>query len=232
MKTIRETDLFLPVQTFLSQQGYCVRAEVRHCDITAVKGDELIVVELKKSLNLSLLIQAAERQKFADSVYVAVASFPGRSMPRNFKGACHLLKRLELGLILVTFLKTKTRVEILFHPSEYKRRNQRKTRQSIIQESSDRTGNYNTGGSCKRKIMTAYRERAVHIACLLSEKGGLSPAELRRLGASKNAQRMLSDNHYGWFERVRRGIYRLHPQGEEALKQYPDLVAHYHRLIP
>lgn len=231
MKAISESDLFKPVEDYLILQGYNVKGEVLHCDITAVKDDELIVVELKKNLNLSLLIQAADRQRFADSVYVAVARTTSHSFPKNFKGACHLLKRLELGLILVTFLKTKTKAEIIFHPSEYKKRKSHKKRRAVIREISGRTHNFNTGGITGRPIITAYRESAIHIACALKIKGRLSPAELRAIGTSTKTQRILSDNHYGWFERIKRGVYRLHPHGQKALKQYPDLTEHYTLII-
>lgn len=231
MKTLKESDLFKPVQDYLVSQGYRVNGEVLNCDITAVKDNELVVIELKKNLNMSLLIQAANRQKFAESVYVAIACSGYDSLPRNFKGACHLLKRLELGLLLVRFLKTKTKVEIIFHPSEYKKRKSHKLRKSIIRELSGRTENYNTGGIKGKPIITAYREKAIHIACALAFKGELSPAELRALGTSKNTQRILSDNYYGWFERVKRGLYRLHSNGKKALTEYPDLNEHYTLLI-
>ncbi len=231
MKPIRESDLFKPIQEYLINQGYSVKAEVLNCDITAVKEDELVVIELKKNLNISLLIQAADRQKFADSVYVAIATEPSKRLPRHFKGACHLLKRLEMGLILVSFLKTKTKVEIIFHPTEYKKRRSHKVRRSIIREISGRTGNYNTGGSTGRPIITAYRESAIHIACFLLKYDELSPAKLRQFGASSKAQNILADNHYGWFERVKIGVYSLHPQGKKALVQYPDLVEHYKIIV-
>ncbi len=231
MKDINESDLFEPVKDYLAAQGYNVKAEVRNCDITAVKDDELVIVELKKSLNISLLIQAANRQKFADTVYVAVAAKPDGPRPRNFKGACHLLKRLELGLILVTFLKTRTKVEILFHPSEFKKRKNPKIRRNIIREISGRTGNFNTGGTTGKQIITAYRESAIHIACCLMAYDELSPAKLRQFGTSKKTQNILCDNHYGWFERVKRGVYRLHPQGKKALAQYSDLVDHYKTMV-
>ena len=231
MKAIRESDLFEPIQDYLIAQGYSVKAEVLHCDITAVKDDELVVIELKKTLNLGLLIQAANRLKFADSVYVAIATQPGKRLPRHFKGACHLLKRLELGLILVSFLKTKTKVEIIFHPCEFEKRKSHKVRRNIIREISGRTGNFNKGGITGTKIITAYREAAIHISCFLLVHGELSPVKLRQLGASKKTQRILSDNHYGWFDRVKRGVYTLHPQGKKALEQYPDLVAHYRILV-
>lgn len=231
MKSISESDLFEPIQDYLIAQGYTVNAEVKNCDITAVKDDELVVIELKKSLNISLLIQAANRQKFADSVYVAIPTRPGKRLPRHFKGACHLLKRLELGLILVSFLKTKTKVEIIFHPCEFKKRKSHKAKRNIIREISGRTGNFNKGGSTGTQIITAYRESAIHIACFLLEYGELSPAKLRQMGASKKTQAILLDNHYGWFDRVKRGVYTLHDQGKKALKQYPDLVGHYKVLV-
>ena len=37
-----------------------------------VKGDELIVIELKKGFSTDLLIQATDRQRVTDSVYVAL----------------------------------------------------------------------------------------------------------------------------------------------------------------
>ena len=67
-----ETDLYKPVYDYLVRQGYTVHSEVKNCDITAIKGEELIVVELKTSFNLKLLAQGAKRQRIADSVYVAI----------------------------------------------------------------------------------------------------------------------------------------------------------------
>jgi hypothetical protein len=45
-----------------------VRAEVKHCNVTASKGDDLIVVEMKPRCGLDLLIQATRRQLITDSV--------------------------------------------------------------------------------------------------------------------------------------------------------------------
>jgi len=44
---MHETDLFPPIKKHLEASGYTVRAEVRDCDITAFKDDELIIIELK-----------------------------------------------------------------------------------------------------------------------------------------------------------------------------------------
>ena len=39
---------------------------------------------------------------------------------------------------------------------------------------------------------------------------------------------MMADDHYGWFERLSRGVYGLSPRGFEALAgpDAPDAVTH------
>jgi hypothetical protein len=39
-----------------------------------------------------------------------------------------------------------------------------------------------------------------------------------------DAATILLRNVYGWFERTRRGEYRLTAKGEVALRQWPDMV--------
>ncbi len=68
-----ESDLYLPVKRFLESQGYEVKGEVGNCDVAAVRGDEeLVVVELKLSLNLELILQAVQRLAVTSKVYVGV----------------------------------------------------------------------------------------------------------------------------------------------------------------
>ena len=117
----RESDLAPPIQEYLEANGYTVRSEVRNCDITAVKEDDLIVIELKKGFTTDLLIQATDRQRSADSVYVALPAegeLAKRSrFSKRWRGIEHLLKRLELGLIVVTFADdAPPTVEVVFHP--------------------------------------------------------------------------------------------------------------------
>ncbi len=225
--SLKESDLYLPVKKYLEGQGYQVNAEVKHCDVTATRDDELVVVELKTRFNATLLIQAADRQRAADSVYIALPHPRDLSSMKHWKGMCHLLKRLEIGLILVHFLKSGPRVEIASHPAPYQMRKERKRRAVIIREIRERSGDYNTGGTVGTKIVTAYRENAIHIACLLEGADGLSPAELRRRGAGDRTQSILNKNYYGWFDKVERGVYRLHPAGKKALGDYPEITAHF-----
>ena len=113
-KLLRETDLYPPVADYLGSLGYTVRSEVANCDITAAKGDDLIIVELKRNFSTDLLIQAAKRQRMTDSVYVAL---PRPANGRKLRGMKHLLRRLELGLIFVSPNgRKKSRVEVAFHP--------------------------------------------------------------------------------------------------------------------
>ena len=231
IESLKETDLFPPVRDYLVDQGYRVNAEVKGCDITATKGAELIIVELKKRFNATLLIQAVERQRIADAVYIALPHPDDFRRNRNWRGMCHVLKRLEIGLMLIHFLKSGPRIEIHFHPSRYILRQQKKKRRAIIREIHDRNGNYNIGGSVSRKVVTAYRENAIHIACRLEAIGKSTPAELRRLGTGRRTQGILSNNFYGWFERIERGVYCLHPDGKKALVSYPDIVGFYKNQI-
>lgn len=58
-KKLLEVDLYKPIQTYFSRDGYEVYGEVKDCDLVAVKDEELVVVELKLTLSVDLLIQAA-----------------------------------------------------------------------------------------------------------------------------------------------------------------------------
>lgn len=226
-----ETDLYKPVYDYLVRLGYTVHSEVKNCDITAVKGEELIVVELKISFNLKLLLQGAKRQRIADSVYVAIPVPKGGKRSSGWRDMCLLLRRLELGLILVTPDKENACVEIIFHPKTFDRlksvKSGKKQRNHIIREVEARYGDYNEGGSSKRKLMTAYRENSIFMACCFIKYGPLSPAKLKKLGTGVKTASILSKNYYGWFERISKGIYCLNPQAEQFLDGYPELVRYY-----
>ena len=58
----------------------------------------------------------------------------------------------------------------------------------------------------------------------------MSPKQLRDLGCHPKTQNILYANHYGWFERVRRGVYRLDGAGLAALGEYGEVVAAITRL--
>lgn len=234
-KTIRETDLYKPVHDYLESLGYQVQGEVNGCDLVAVSGDDLIVVELKTAFNLKLLCQAVKRQRLTESVYVAVPYPKGGSRTAAWGEMCMLLRRLEIGLITVALNKKEEQVEVHFHPNTFDRlrslRSNKRRRYSIIKETAGRSGHYNTGGSNKTKLITSYREQAIHIVCCMMKCGCMSPAQLRKMGTSTKTQNILSDNHYGWFNKVARGMYELDNSACEFMKDYPELMEHYMKKI-
>ncbi|MGL1891044.1 MAG: DUF2161 family putative PD-(D/E)XK-type phosphodiesterase [Spirochaetaceae bacterium] len=220
---ILEVDISKPIEDYLESLGYKVRSEVKGCDITALKGEELLVIECKKTLSLKLIYQGVDRQEFCDNVYLALPIIDGKKIP-NRKHFMKLLKRLELGLITVTFLKTKTRVDIVLDPKENKKRVRHKKRVSVLNEISERSGNYNKGGSVRSKLMTAYKERAIEIAKLLNLHGALSCSELKKLGTGSKTYSIIYKNFYGWFFKdTGYGKYGLTEKGKHAIGQFKIL---------
>jgi len=225
--TLRESDLYDPIRDYLVAQGYTVRGEVKDCDITAAKGDDLIIIELKRAFGASLLVQAAQRQRATDSVYVALPRPEGGIYTRRWRGVTHLFRRLELGLILVVFSGPAPYVEVIFHPLPYERHKVKKHKRAILTEIAGRSGDFNEGGTTRRKRLTAYRENALRIACCLDRHGPMSPRQLRELGTGPKTLSILSVNVYGWFEHVERAVYRITQQGRDDLKVYPQVVSRF-----
>jgi len=231
-RVLYEEDLYAPIKDYLTKEGYEVKGEVMHCDVTAVRNDELLVVEMKKTLNLDVILQASIRQRLADRVYIAVPKKGKLLFTKRWKDICYLLRRLELGLFLVSIRGKNALVEEAIEPKAFnrdlsKRRSTRKKR-DVLNEFSNRHGDYNIGGCTGKKLVTVYREQAIHIGALLGKYGELSPKKLKELGADKNkTSRILQDNHYGWFDRVSRGLYALSEKGRVEMDKYNELVEFY-----
>lgn len=214
----RETDLYAPVRDLLERQGFTVRGEVRGCDVVAQRGEDLVIVELKRHFGLDLLLQAVTRQRACESVYVALPAAAVAAAGRRWARQRQLLRRLELGLLLVHFPKDPApHVEVALHPIESRRQLRRRGRHAIIQEIAGRSGDHQPGGSTRTKILTAYREAAIAIAVCLERDGPASPRTLRGQGCTPRTTSILSANHYGWFQRVERGVYALTEAGRTAL---------------
>jgi hypothetical protein len=219
-----EADLAAPLYKHLARLGYTVRSEVKDCDIAAVKGDDLVVIELKKTMNLTLVTQAVRRQRLTDSVYVAIPR-PSNKWKwwKESRGVQHLLRRLELGLILVSLEKGKPPVEVVFHPVPFARRKRADSRRAVLEEIAHRTADYNRAGSTRTKLATAYRENAILVACCLHVAGRSTPAALRAMGTGQKTLAILRLNPYGWFERVDTGVYALAPTAFAELQAWPEL---------
>jgi hypothetical protein len=210
MTRLREADLYPPVKAFLQAQGYEVKSEIGHLDLLAIRGDEPpLVVELKTSFSLALVLQGAERQTLFDHVYLAVPTSP-KGWPARYKDIIRLCRRLGLGLLAV---KGDGSVEAHLDPGPYAPRKNTVKSARLLREFNRRKGDPNVGGTTGVKRMTAYRQDAVEIAAQLATLGPSSPAALARATGIKRAATILQANHYGWFDRVARGVYALSPTG-------------------
>jgi hypothetical protein len=215
-----ETDLYPILKGFFETAGYRVKGEVCGCDIVAVRDGEpplLVIVEIKRSLSLELLLQAVDRLRPADEVWLAVPlTRRGRDRDRRAHRLCRLI---GVGLIAVDV--GRERVEALAEPGPYRPRPDRRRRQRLFDEFARRRGDPSPGGSSRQPIMTAYRQRALACARALQAGPG-RPRELRAV--APDAGPILRRNVYGWFERVAPGRYRLSAAGEVALARWPAVL--------
>ena len=207
---MRETTLYEPIKRFLEKQGYEVKAEIGSADVVAVRSDEApVVIELKTGFSLSLFHQATERQTMTDVVYIAVPANPGRGFSRALRRNLTLCRRLGLGLLTVR-LRDQL-VVVHADPAPYRPRQSPRKRARLLAEFSKRAGDPNVGGATRQGIVTAYRQDALRCLKFLSENGATKAALVANGSGVDNARRIMSDNHYGWFERVRPGVYGLTP---------------------
>ena len=225
-----ETDLYPPVKSFFEAQGYEVKAEVNTCDVVAVNTQgETVIVELKKGFNLDLILQGVERLSLVDNVYIA-AGFSGKIAKGSIwhkrrRGILKLCRRLGLGLMMVRlYASNPGKVDILLDPSPYKPRINSRKSARLKEEFKARVGDPNTGGATRAKIVTAYRQSAIKCAQLLATSGPLRARDVRDQAGVEKASVILRDNHYGWFERVDRGIYQLTDFGKNDISLYDELT--------
>lgn len=227
-----EEDMYIPVRDYLIKQGYDVKGEVKHCDITAIKGDVLLVVEMKMTLNLDVILQAFQRQCMADTAYIAVPKKSRTIRTKRWKNICRLLKKLDIGLILVYNKAGALLVEEIQTPKQLNNEagkvKTNRGKKLVIKEFKQRHGDYNIGGCTRKKILTVYRQKAIHIACLINKFEILSIKQLKDMGTdSKITASILQKDYYNWFERVDRGKYSLTQTGINDLKSYNELSNYY-----
>ncbi len=222
-KNFKEEDLYEPMHKWLINQNYEVQAEVKSCDIVALKDDTITIIELKKSFNLQLVYQCIKRQKIGQYVYAAFATPKKTRRNKNIENAKMLARQLGIGIILIHLYTKSSVVELCVEAKlSTKRKNHRK-KKAMLNEFSKRTGDYNVGGK-KGKIITSYREAAIKVYYLLQQLTEASPAELKKLGAPANTGNILRDNHYGWFHKIKRGRYTYDTDLEEMRSNYPEII--------
>jgi hypothetical protein len=216
VKPVRETDLYDPVKRLLEGQGYTVKAEIGAADVVACRGDEPpVIVELKTGFSLALFHQAIERLKLCDTVYVAVPGGSGRAFRKSLNNNLSLCRRLGLGLITVSLGDGLAKVHA--DPGPYAQRRQARKRDALLKEFARRDGDPNTGGQTRTTVMTAYRQDAIRCARLLRDAGPMKASGVAQLAQVERARTIMADNHYGWFERVARGVYGLTAAGLAAV---------------
>ncbi|WP_270164914.1 DUF2161 family putative PD-(D/E)XK-type phosphodiesterase [Paenibacillus sp. SYP-B4298] len=229
-----ESELYEPIKQYYEQRGYTVKGEVLRCDLVAIREgtdseEDMLIVEMKKTFNLALLLQGVERLRLSCQVVLAVERNRSKRGAHNqrFGELAELCRMLGLGLMTVTFYKTKQpQIEMLCEPGDTPRRTMRRARASrTLREFKERSGDYNTGGVTGRKLMTAYKEKALRCAWALQQLGPSAPRAIAAHTDVSQAGAVLRNNYYGWFERSARGVYQLRSPGEQALAEHAAVIA-------
>ena len=177
LRDMSETSLYPAVKRFLESAGFEVKGEIHGCDVVAVQDGEplrLAVVEMKLGFNLELLLQAMERMRSADEVWLAV---PATRRGRDRDPRVHRLCR-AIGFGLMAVNAARDRIEVLAEPEPYRPRPDRKRRARLLSEHARRQGDPSPGGSTRQPVMTAYRQQALACAALLQAGPG-RPRDLR-----------------------------------------------------
>lgn len=218
---MKEVDLYPDLKAFLEGQGYEVKAEIGACDVMAVRGAEPpVIVEMKLSFSLALVMQGVARQSLFDTVYLAVP-VPKKGWPARYKDIVAVCRRLGLGLLAV---HPGQGVEAHLDPGPYLPRRNVARAGKLLREFQRRVGDPNQAGSTGVKRMTVYRQDALRCLNLLAG-GAMKGAEVARATGVSRATTLMRDDHYGWFERLEKGVYGLTVAGQAALTAHADDIA-------
>jgi hypothetical protein len=229
-----ESDLYPAVKAFLETRGYDVKAEVRGCDVVAIRGEEPpVIVELKLAFSLALVLQGVDRLALTDRVYLAVGRPRGRRGQRGSvlrRDVRDLCRRLGLGLITVAPGRSAACVEVVVDLVPYRPRRRKAGLTRLLGEHARRVGDPNRGGVTRTPIVTAYRQEALRCAMLIERGGRASLKALRETGLVPNASRILQRDVYGWFRRLERATYALTERARQDIGRFaassalPDLA--------
>ncbi|MEM9032528.1 MAG: DUF2161 family putative PD-(D/E)XK-type phosphodiesterase [Pseudomonadota bacterium] len=218
---MKETDLYQPVKALLEAQGYTVKGEVGSADVVAVRGVEPpVIVELKTGFSLALYHQAVARLRMTERVYIAVPRPKGPSARRSMRENLTLCRRLGLGLITVSDGVPEIRCD----PGPYRARKSPAQAGRLLKAFARLEGDPNDGGATRHGLVTGYRQEAVRCAAYLAEVGPEKGALVARATGVREATRIMAANHYGWFERIDRGIYGLTDAGRRGLADWADAI--------
>lgn len=160
MKTFKESDLSLSAKQFLLDQGCTdVYGEVRDIDLVGKNSSLLIGIELKKSLNITVLAQAANRTNSLNYVYIGIPR-KGFKTYRQLSPVYKLfIEHHKLGLVLLDPPKDHWKYgdfiyyEIIKHP---KINRITPHRESVEREMNDFTKD-RLGGQTSSEVITPYK---------------------------------------------------------------------------
>ncbi len=226
---MKEADMFPMLKQHFEQLNYKVNAEVKSCDLTAIKDGELIVVEMKTSLNITLLYQALERKKLTPYVFIAIPK-PKRDLRKNLHKMKNLLSKLQIGLIVVDIVN-KDVIRYL-EPEEDGAKLNYKKKSQVLKEIGKREVDENIGGINKTKILTGYKELGISLCCVMSLEKEITTHDLRnKYGFDKDVTGYLNKNFFAWFHKVGRGKYILSSRGEQMLldDEFKNAIEYYHK---
>ena len=189
----------------------------------AKDDDEPIIIELKTGFTLSLFHQAINRQSMTDQVYIAVPRKTGKAALVAIRRNKMLCRRLGIGLITVRL--SDNRVVVHCEPKPFTPRKIKARKTKLLSEFESRHGDPNEGGMTSAGMMTSYRQGALRCAKVLHDEGACKAAYVAKMAGFEKARNLMADNHYGWFEKIDRGVYGLTDAGAKALDEHAEAVA-------
>lgn len=215
---MEEKALFSPIKILLENQGFIVKGEINDIDILALKDDLMLAVELKTKITLKLIYQAIERFKVCEIVYLGVPLEAIKSHQKNMRSFNLLLRRLNLGLIVVKNGVAEVYLDVRdYDVAKSKEKNKRK-KIKALNEFKLREDTNVLGGS-KGTRMTHYREQVIKVAQSLQKLQIASPKTLKIETQIENTYSIIQKNYYGWFERIERGKYQLSKVGHDQVNK-------------
>ena len=189
-----------------------------------LKGNaEPIIIELKTGFSLTLFHQAINRQSMSDNVYVAVPRKSGKAALTALRRNKMLCRRLRLGLITVKL--SDGHVVVHCEPKPFTPRKIKAKKTKLLSEFDKRHGDPNKGGMTSSGQMTSYRQGALRCAKVLHDEGACKASYVAKMAGVEKARILMAANHYGWFEKIDRGVYGLTPMGASALVENAEIVA-------
>lgn len=218
-----ETQLYKPVQKFLTNLGYKVDAEVRDCDVVGTKDDIVVICELKRGFTIELVYQLVQRKKLTPYVY-AVIPRPKNMRSKEFLKKLDILRALDCGLMIV--LNSTKAVNIVLEPRGEDTRAQKCNRKGIEKEINIRKISLNIGGQTGKKIVTAHKESVIAALCYIEKYGQINTRVCK-----DNIKYVLQKNHYGYFVRLKKGVYTFNESGKKFLEtdDYKEVVKFYRK---